>query len=189
LSERAEIYVPELPSGVPRLLTIIPGADNLAPSWSRDGKWIYFSSKQGGAPFQLWKVPFAGGAPVQITKTGGIAAVESADGSLYYSKYEKGGIWKMPLNGGQESRVLDQPSGNEWFNWALAGKGIYFLNHAELPPTTVNFFDFATHRTVHIATLDKPTGWGLALAPDGKSLLYVEAEFEESNIMLVKNFR
>jgi nucleotide-binding universal stress UspA family protein len=97
-----------------------------------------------------------------------------------HSRSPNPGIWKMLLNGGQESRVLDQPSGNEWFNWALTGKGIYFLNHAELPPTTVNFFESATQKTAHIATLDKPTGWGLALAPDGRSLLYVEAEFEES---------
>jgi hypothetical protein len=34
-----------------------------------------------------------------------------------------------------------------------------------------------------------PTGWGLSLAPDGKSLVFVETEFAESNIMLVKNFR
>jgi Tol biopolymer transport system component/DNA-binding winged helix-turn-helix (wHTH) protein len=188
-AEHAEIYLVELPGGVPQLVRTVPGADNLAPSWSRDGKWIYFSSKQGDAPFQLWKVPFKGGPPVQLTKTGGIGAIESADGFLYYSKLETEGVWKMPLNGDQESRLLDQPPGTEWFNWALARRGIYFLNHSELPPTTVSFFDFATHKTSHIATLDKPTGWGLALAPDGKSLLYVEAEFAESNIMLVKNFR
>jgi eukaryotic-like serine/threonine-protein kinase len=184
----AEIYVVELTSGVPRLVTTIPGADNLAPNWSRDGKWIYFASKKGGSPFQLWKVPFEGGPPIQITKTGGIGAVESDDGSLYYSKYETGGVWKMSSEG-EESRVLAQPVGTEWFNWALSGKGVYFLDHAKLPPTTVNFFEFATHKTAHIATLDKPLGWGLALAPDRRSLLLVEAEFEQSNIMLVKNFR
>ncbi len=184
----AEIYVAELPRGVPRLVVTIPRADNLAPSWSRDGKWIYFASKKGGSPFQLWKVPFEGGTPIQLTKTGGIGAVESDDGSLYYSKYETGGVWKLSV-GGEESRVLDQPSGTEWFNWALSGKGVYFLEHAKVPPTTVNFFEFATHKTAHIATLDKKLGWGLALTPDGRSLVFVEAEFEESNIMLLKNFR
>jgi len=187
-AEHAEIYVVELPSGVPSLVTTIPGADNLAPSWSRDGQWIYFTSKKSGAPFQLWKVPFKGGPPRQITKNGGISAVESDNGALYYSKYETGGVWKM-LPDGEESRVLDQPSGTEWFNWALSRKGIYFLERTKLSSTTVNFFEFATHKTAPIATLDKPLGWGLALAPDGRSLLFVEAEFGQSNIMLVKNFR
>jgi hypothetical protein len=93
------------------------------------------------------------------------------------------------LPDGEESRVLDQPSGTEWFNWALSRKGIYFLERTKLSSTTVNFFEFATHKTAPIATLDKPLGWGLALAPDGRSLLFVEAEFGQSNIMLVKNFR
>lgn len=189
-SERAEIYVVELPSGVPQLVKTIPGADNLAPSWSRDGKWIYFASKQGGAPFQIWKVPFKDGPPFQVTKNGGIGAIESADGIwLYYSKYETGGVWRMPSNGGQETRVLDQPHGDQWFDWALAEKGVYFMKSSKLLETPVNYFDFATQKTATVTTLDKPIGWGLALAPDGKSLLYVETEFAESNIILVKNFR
>jgi hypothetical protein len=94
----------------------------------------------------------------------------------------------MPLDGGQESRVLDQPSGRSWYNWALAKNGIYFLN-TRSSNTTIDFFEFANHRITHIYTLNKPTGWGLAVAPDGNSIIYVEAEFEESNIMLVKNFR
>jgi len=199
-TERAEIYLVELPSGVPRLVSTIPGADNLVPSWSRDGKWIYFTSKRGNAPFQLWKTPLKGGPPVQITKSGGLAAAESADGRfLYYSKFEADGIWKMPLNGGPESRVLDQPFGYLWFNWALGKNGIYFLNHAEsspatadffeVSPATVDFFDFSTGKITRIAAVHKPMGGGLALSPDGKSLLYVETEFEESSIMLLKNFR
>ena len=188
-SEHSEIFVVDVPGGVPHLVPTLPGADNLVPSWSRDGRWIYFTSKQGDGPFQLWKVPSKGGAPVQITRTGGLAAVESTDGRwLYYSKYETEGVWKTPLNGGQESRVLDQPSGREWYNWALASDGIYLLN-TEQAKTTLDFFEFASHRITHIRTLNKPIGWGLAIAPDGKSIIYVESEFEESDIMLVKNFR
>ncbi len=36
--EQSEIYVVEVPGGVPRLLPTISGADNLSPSWSRDGQ-------------------------------------------------------------------------------------------------------------------------------------------------------
>jgi Tol biopolymer transport system component len=187
--EHAEIYIVELPAGIPWLLTTIPGADNLAPSWSRDGKWLYFTSKHGSGPFQLWKIALSGGRPVQITRNGGLDAVESSDDRfLYYSKYEAGGIWRMPLSSGAETRVLDRPSGPEWPNWALSKNGIYFIDDSE-SSASVEFFDFLTRKTTRISKLDKPTRWGLALAPDGRSLLYVDAEFEESSIMLVKNFR
>lgn len=35
-------------------------------AWSPDGKWMYFSSSEGGA-FHLWRQPFSGGLPEQIT--------------------------------------------------------------------------------------------------------------------------
>jgi Tol biopolymer transport system component len=116
---------------------------NLNPNWSRDGQWIYFHSKHGNGPVQLWKVPFKGGSPVRVTKNGGAYAIESDDGSfLYYSKFESG-IWRMPLNGGDETRVLDQPAGLRWFNWAPAptGKSIFSIGAlsqmAELSSSTL----------------------------------------------------
>lgn len=53
----------------------------------------------------------------------------------------------------------------------------------------MDFFDFASGRVRHVFTLDKPWGWGLAVSPDEHSVLFVQSEFEESNIMIVKNFR
>jgi len=187
--ERSEIYLLELGGGTPRLLPTLPGADNGGPTWSRDGNWIYFYSDRGGEHFQLWRVPLKGGPPVQITKNGGVFATESADGRfLYYSKYEAQGIWKVPLSGGEEKRVLDQAGEKEWYNWALARNGVYFLEHRE-KGGALDFFDFATGKTTTIVTSDKQPGIGLAVSADGKSILYAEIELEDSNIMLVKNFR
>jgi Tol biopolymer transport system component len=75
--ERSEIYVVEVPGGVPHLVETVPGSDNLSPSWSHDGKSLYFASKHGNEPFQIWRIPFHGGSPVQLTKNGGIAPEES----------------------------------------------------------------------------------------------------------------
>jgi len=188
--ELSEIYIVEVPGGVPRPLSTIPGADNLSPSWSRDGQWIYFASKRGSEPFQLWKMPVQGGSPTKLTKNGGISGVESFDGRfLYYSKYELGGVWRMPLEGGEETQVLPEVQGSSWPNWALTSHGIYFLRFDKSPNVTIQFFEFATHKTTPIWTLEKEPGWGLATSRDGKSILYVQDEFADSNIILVKNFR
>src|SRR6266699_570269 len=125
--EHSEVYILEVGGGPPRLLPTLPGSDNGGPNWSRDGKWIYFYSDHGCEPFQLWKIPFSGGTSVRVTKNGGIFAAETADGrSLYYAKFESPGIYKMPLQGGEEERVLDRSGGPGWSNWALARSGIYF---------------------------------------------------------------
>lgn len=179
-----EIYVIDLPDGRPRLLPTFPKSDNGAPNWSRDGKWIYFYSTDEKGLFQLWKVPFEGGVPVRVTKNGGIYAIESEDGRfVYYTKYLSG-IWKMPVNGGEEEIVLDQAVG--WPGWALSRRGIYFEPRAD-EKGRIQFFDFATHKRIPIADLDKQNP-GLALSPDGRSILYSRRDFEDYEIMLVKNF-
>ncbi len=181
-----DVYLLDIPDGRPRRLLTFPNADNGAPNWSRDGKWIYFYSSHEKGPLQLWKVPFEGGTPVRVTKNGGIYAIESEDRRFLYFSKGRPGIWKIPLNGGEEERVLDPPLA--WFNWALAPGGIYFVNEADAQRATIDFFDFATHKSTLIQVVDKP-GVGLALAPNGKSLLYSRPESEDYEIMLVKNFR
>ena len=178
-----------MPGGVPHLLPTIPGADNLSPSWSRDGKSLYFASKRGGEPFQIWKMPLPGGAPIQITRHAGISPQESADGRyLYYCKYEQGGLWRMPLGGGDETEVLKDVGGFGWPDWALGAEGIYFLKFGKLTDFSIEFLEFATGKTHRLWTLQKEPGWGLGLSSDGKSIVYIQDEFAESNLMLVKNF-
>ena len=187
---RSQIYLVELPNGIPRLVPTIPDADNLSPSWSGDGNSLYFASKRGADPFQIWRMPIKGGTPIQLTKNGGISPVESPDGRyLYYCKFEQGGIWRMPLQGGEETEVVSDVEGGGWPNWGVTSEGIYFLQFGQFPHATINFFQFASGKTIPIWTLEKEPGWGLSVSSDGKSLVYIQNEFAESSIMLVKNFR
>jgi Tol biopolymer transport system component/predicted Ser/Thr protein kinase len=199
-----EIYVVDVTGGRPRQVPTFPGANNGAPNWSRDGHWIYFYSDHDERPFQLWKIPFKGGPPVRVTRNGGVYAIESDDGQfLYYSKFTQPGIWRMPLTGGEEVRVLNQPAGDHWFDWAVSRDGIYFLTAGQghgidrsktvenLPNTKIEFLNFSTRQTVSIFSLENPAPFfgGLALSPDGKSLLFSQHDSSDSYIMLVKNFR
>jgi Tol biopolymer transport system component/DNA-binding winged helix-turn-helix (wHTH) protein len=189
-NERSEIYMVEVPGGVPHLVPTIPGTDNLSPSWSRDGKWLYFASKRGAEPFQIWKMPVQGGTPVRLTKNGGISPVESLDGRyLYYCNYERGGVWRMPIQGGDEIEVLSDVDGGGWPDWAITSKGIYYMRFGTFPHVSIDFFEFATRKSLPIWTLEQKPGWGLSISNDGKSIVYIQDEFAESNIMLVKNFR
>lgn len=185
-----EIFVIEVPGGQARLVATFPGSNNGAPNWSRDGQWLYFYSAHESGPLQLWKIPFKGGSPVQVTKKGGVYAAESYDGrSIYFTKMDQSGVWKMPIEGGDETRILDQPS--LWSEWRMVQSGIYFFNPTISPNGRIDFFDFASRETTPILTLDSPFPMfgGLAVSPDGKSLLYGQSELDFSYIMLVRNFR
>jgi Tol biopolymer transport system component len=167
--------------------------DGVVPSWSRDGRWIYFASTRTGR-LEVWKVPAAGGQAVQITKRGGFAAFESQDGkTLYYAKgIDIDGLWSVPVNGGNEAPVLDFPKASFWGYWALVDKGIYFVNTVTGPQPALQFLSFAEKRVVHVAALDRrpvPFLAGLAVSPDERWVLYTQEDQRSSDIMLVENFR
>ncbi len=184
-----DIFVISVEGGKPRRLTE-DTSDEVRPSWSRDGRWIYFGSNRTG-DWQLWKAPAEGGQAVQVTRQGGREAFESFDGnSIYYTRgYGIPGIWKVPVAGGEEIRVLDEAL--QGF-WALLDTGIYFVNPEVMPHPTIDFFDFATGRTKQVAAVQKEiqlVSPSLAVSPDGRWLLYVQADKLESDIMLMENFR
>src|SRR6202008_3643311 len=84
------------------------GSDNLVPSWSRDGRFIYFASKRTGSR-QIWKHSVEGASERQLTEHGGFDPFESYDGqTIYYSKFDEPGIWSMPARGGREAPTDQQ---------------------------------------------------------------------------------
>jgi Tol biopolymer transport system component/DNA-binding winged helix-turn-helix (wHTH) protein len=177
--------------GLPRHVTTDPSAAVLA-SWSSDGRWIYFASSRTGR-FEVWKVRAEGGRAVQVTKRGGFLASEAADGTfVYYAKgLDVGGLWKVPVNGGDETAVLDFPKASFWGYWALVNDGIYFVDTEVGSQPALRFFSFGTGRVSDVMTLDgKPIAHetGMAISPDGRWLLYEQADYRSVDIMLVENF-
>jgi Tol biopolymer transport system component/predicted Ser/Thr protein kinase len=172
-------------------------ADGAAPSWSGDGRWIYFASGRSGRA-EVWKVAPNGGDAVQVTFAGGLEAFESLDGrSLYYTK-EKPGLWTMPLSGGSEAQLL---SSVETYRWALTEKGIYFADPNRLPASNyvvtssqacnVNFYDFKTRRTSTVLRLERglvSESGALTVTSDGRKLLAVQLDNAGSDLMLVDSF-
>jgi serine/threonine protein kinase len=183
-----DIYIAATEGGKPRRLTA-DKFENVRPSWSGDGKWIYFGSNRTG-DWQLWKAPAEGGQAVQLTKQGGREGFESADGAfVYYTKgFGLAGIWKVPVGGGEETFVLD---GVYQGFWALLDKGIYFVNPNATPRAIIQFFNFQTGATSKVAEVERELQLvypSVGVSPDGKSLLYVQADSFESDIMLVEDF-
>jgi Tol biopolymer transport system component len=163
--------------------------DEVLPSWSRDGQWLYFASNRSGQR-EIWKMPLAGGEPIQVTKAGGFEGFESPDDQWFYftKRSRDNGLWRIPLAGGAESLVL-QPEKNIYRrSWAVTEQGIYF----GADKTTIEFFSFATGKVITVATTPRDLAGmipSLAVDPTGKWLLCTLIEQEGSDIMLMENFR
>jgi len=193
-----EIRVVGVAQGMPLHITLGNSIVD-RPSWSNDGKWIYFGSNATG-DFQVWKVPSLGGTASQVSKRGGWEARESPDGRyLYYVKYHaswlinppvrSGGIWRIPIGGGEETQFLDH---GEPGLWTLTRRGIYLLNLLPGGPA-VEFYSFATQRLTRIATLPEDTRLDTAspaftVSADGQTILYGQVTLG-GNIVVIENFR
>jgi Tol biopolymer transport system component len=154
-ASNSDIYVLSAAGGKPRALTQEPSHD-VMPSWSRDGRWIYFCSNRSGA-FQVWKAPAAGGPAIQVTKQGGFEAFESLDGKLlYYTKGRgPGGIWQMPVAGGEEGQVPELLQAGYWRYWAVLDDGIYFVAPVASARPAIMFFSFATRQVMKLGALSE----------------------------------
>jgi Tol biopolymer transport system component len=159
------------------------------PSWSHDGKWIFFASTQSGQ-WQVWKVPARGGQPVQITHQGGHAALESLDGKyIYYAKnaLAEPEIWQVRADGtGEKPLPLVRPG--TWASWQVVENGILFVGPSLGHQAVLSLYDFAKQRTTAVKVLDRVPFW-LGATTDGRTVAFDQPGQEQSQTMLVDNFR
>jgi Tol biopolymer transport system component/DNA-binding winged helix-turn-helix (wHTH) protein len=182
-----DIYVIAAEGGKPPRRFTTEDSEDIRPSWSHDGKWLYFCSNRSGS-FQLWKQPVAGGPAVQLTRQGGREAYEAPDSQfVYYTRStNEPGIWRVPVNGGEETRVLEQGRQGAW---AVQQEGIFLLYATGNGKSAIEFFSFATAKKATLTAIGKDDIYGFTVTPDGRRLLWSQIDRNESDLVLLENFR
>jgi Tol biopolymer transport system component len=185
----ADVYSIQAEGGTPKRLTDNPAEDHV-PCYSADGRWIYFASTRSGER-QLYRMPANGGDVVQITSKGAYMSMASPDGKwIYYSK-AGGAIWKVPVDGGEETPVVDAGSIYNAFAVSVTTSGIYFAGAPDPASGTVplKLYRFADGKTVELGHFDKPLSLHLSVSPDEKWLLYTQLDGSVDDVVLIENFR
>jgi Tol biopolymer transport system component len=191
-----DVWMMNADGGEPHRMTTEPSED-VTPAWTPDGAWIVFCSNRSGDQ-QLWRVPANGGPATQLTREGGFGPRLSPDGKfIYYLRSRAaGGLRRVPVEGGHEEVVLDPVFDRNWvvtpqgvyiFRMASGGTGLFGKNQ----PADLLFYDFGAKRVTNsgFKTPKRIGNNGLAIPPDGKSLVYPQLDELGSNIMLVEHFR
>jgi serine/threonine protein kinase len=206
-----DIHVTNAASGAVRQITASKSSDDVLPSFSNDGQFIYFSSDRSGE-FQVWKIPFGSGQntgdlkAVQVTQNGGFRPIESFDGRYLYFFQNRADrkIWRVSVEGGEETLVSESID-TTWPSWDIGQDGIYFIDRQEIShfyrthqalftvgmKWTVRFYSFDDQNIVDVGEIQhRPSaGPALGVAPDGSWLLSSLNDREESDLVMVENFR
>ena len=194
---RPDVLVVPAGIGQPRNITKgTPGGGY--PSFSRDGHWIYFSAGLERGELRIWKVPSAGGAPVQVTNNAGSIAIESYGGDLFYvdNANGPGSVWRLPQGGAPAVKVVE---GVVLGNFDVVEEGLYYIDRvsgeagsfSDRPDgeTRLRYFDFATSRSTTVASNLGTIGLGLSATRDGRTVFFTRVDSSTDELILVDNFR
>ena len=184
---RSDLWAVSVEGGAPEQLTSGPG-DSLAPSFSGDGKRVYFASARGGS-WEVWSLALADHRAAAVTAGGGYRAREAPDGrALFFTRPGIAGIWSQPAGGGAPSRVVESLAPEDWGNWDVGDRGIYFRKPDAHQPG-VAFLAFGAREPVDAAPLSQQ-GWsGFSVSRDGRSLVYTRVDRQSCDIRLIENPR
>jgi len=164
-----------------------------APSWSSDGRFVYFASDRTGRS-EIYKQPAEGGPVVQITHDGGSTSRESADGRwLYFAKPQMSGVWRMAVAASSakpasdEELIVGTPYHAEC--WTLAGHEVLFIDRPlNGQPAAIRAYSIVTHRTRLLLSLSSSFFDGndtrISVSPDLRWILYTQVDESGSDVML-----
>ena len=143
------IYILTLATGAVRRLTWSDAAEQL-DAWSRDGKWIYFSSGAGDVARQpdVYRVAATGGTPLEVSRERFVSEFNSApspDGQTIalmakgnsgvqwwrngHSHIDEAELWLKPVAAGSAYRRLLGPDAKHlWPMWSPDGATIFYMS-------------------------------------------------------------
>lgn len=142
-----DIYVLTLGNGELKRLTFDDTTDQL-DAWSRDGKWIYFSSSSRdiSGMNDVMRVSAAGGTPMQVSgdrytseffsapspdgKTIAFAARGISSGQWWrkgHSHIDESEIW-LWHDGGSYEQLTERGAKQQWPMWSADGRTIFFVS-------------------------------------------------------------
>ena len=201
VGDQTDIFLVEVIGGQLRQLTDHPAPDS-NPSWSADGRWIYFTSRRENASGlrrgdHLWRVSVDGGPATQLSINNAHDSWESTDGQTLLFTHQSV-LYEKNLATGEERRIEELVGQQFGQNWAPAAGGVYFFNQRnESGMSCVNFFDLRSRQLRQVTCLDgthyRPTYQrslpGFSISPDQRVMALSLEYTQGGEISLMSNWR
>jgi Tol biopolymer transport system component len=182
----AAIFRMAVNQGTPELVEDQPPFEVRRPSWSRDGRYIYFDTTRGGAP-EVWRRDLKTNQDQVIAPAGFMIGIESPDGrQLFYQENEQRHVWVSDPDGGNP-RQLSQVSPTPDLDWAPVGTSIYFASSTSTGGADIRAFDVSNGKLRKLGHVNQNLALGtpsFVVSPDGQTILYAAIDSSSSEIKL-----
>jgi len=184
MGENAAAFIVGVDGGKPRRVRRVDGHD-IVSGWSPDGEWLYVESNAGG-DWRLCQMRPDGSSARVITEADR-SLVGVADGYLYMHRPAVPGVWRRPIEGGEEECVADADVASDWAAIAVMKGGIYFI-WRNPGVNTIGYYDLADRSPQYVVRLpmDSPR---LAVSPDETTFLFEHEREREIDLILIDDFR
>jgi Tol biopolymer transport system component len=154
------------------------------PDCSPDGQWVVYNSVWPSN--FLWKVPIAGGEPVQVIDRFSGSPAISPDGRLVASFYwdvEAGKVAIYPFAGGQPIRSFEIWT---WVRWTPDGRGLAYIDRRNRLNLTSQPIDGSPSK--HLTDFKDGHIFNFAWSRDGKQLALARGTVT-NDVVLISNFK
>jgi dipeptidyl aminopeptidase/acylaminoacyl peptidase len=202
-SDANDVYFVEVKNGRPGAPVPLKLGDYpLEPSWSADGRSLYFARfktfRAGNSSnslidfaaitrpllvvvYEVFRVPVAASSqPVAIegVETEG-GAFESTDGNFLLFRKD-GSIWRVPVRGGTAERILNDSEAD----WGITKDGLYTYGRRS---GTLTYFDLEGHKQDQLEVARDTEG--MSVSRNGGVLVYSVVDRSGSDIAVLRNIR
>jgi Tol biopolymer transport system component len=180
--DHSAIFLIAAAGGEPRLLEHNAYEERM-PSWSSDGKLIYFNSNRDGS-LAAWRRSLADGSVQRISPAGIFAISASSQGLIYSSR--TGELWVSGEDGRNPVPLMDGLRADPVMSWFPAGQSLY-LSHFEEQTHSYSFLRYRDGRMTAIGEsggMLVPNAPDIGVSHDERWLLYARQDSSQSDLKI-----
>jgi hypothetical protein len=101
---------------------------------------------------------------------------------MFITRLDRLGLWRRPVAGGPETLVADKVLAEQWPNWGLFDRGVFYVTWPDAGEPQLAVIENGKVEPQLLARLPEFAWSGIAVARDGSRVIFAHADRRVSNI-------